>query len=59
MEERDDEGDIIPDGVFSVSDDEEFNENRDDLIADDYDSEIGDPSTSHEFESEADAAEDT
>ena len=57
MEERDDEGDSIPDGVFSVTHDEEF-ENRENFIADDYDSEIDDPSTFRQFESEVDAAED-
>ena len=58
VEERDDEGDTIPDGVFSVSDDEEFDKNREDFIADDYDLHIDDPSTFREFESDVDAAED-
>ena len=37
VEERDDEGDIIPDGVFSFSDDDEFDNTREELIADEYD----------------------
>ena len=49
---------IIPDGVFSVSDDEEFNENRKGSIPDGYDSEIHDQSTFREFESEVDETED-
>ena len=57
MEERDEEGDIIPDGVSSESDDEEL-EKRKNFIAEDYNSDIDDPSTFREFESEVDAAED-
>ena len=47
----------IDDALDDVSDDDEFNVNREDSIAVDYDSEIDGPSTFPEFESEVDAAE--
>ena len=50
------DGDRIPDGEFSVNEDIA---NDWDLGEDDYDSEIDDPSTFREFESEVDEAEDT
>ena len=59
IDEKDDEGDVIPDGVFSESDVDEIASDREDSIADDYDSEIDDPSTFGEFESEVDETEDT
>ena len=45
IKEKDDEGDVIPDGVFSESDVDEIASDREDSIACDYDSEIDDPST--------------
>ena len=59
IEKKDDEGHIIPDGAFSVSDADEIAEDREDSLADDYDSEIDDPSTFCEFESEVVETEDT
>ena len=52
IEEQDDEGDVIPNGVFSGSDVDEIASDREDSIADDYDSETDDPSTFCEIESE-------
>ena len=59
IEEKDDEGDVIPDGVFSESEVDEFASDREDSVADDHDSDIDDPSTFCEFESEVDETEDT
>ena len=58
IDETDDEGDVIPDGVFSESGVDEIASDREYSIVDDCESEIDDPSTFCEFESEVDETED-
>ena len=52
-------GRCYPDGVFSESDVDEIASDREDSMADDYDSSIDDPSTFCELDSEVDETEDT